>query len=96
LIASIFAPTAIKKSIYHRWKWLNKNTDEWEVVDNIGYEITGGRDAGYRGYTFKNNIKPGLWKVDVVTEEDLVLGIIDFEIIMDSSEKPKRMVERRF
>src|SRR5690625_3018195 len=96
VFTSIFAPTEIKKSVAHRWKWFNEKTDDWEVVDNIGYEITGGRDAGYRGYTYKKNVKPGLWKVDVITEEELILGIVEFEIIEDSTLKPKRMIERRF
>lgn len=96
VFTSIFAPTEIKKSISHRWKWFNKNTNKWEVLDTISYEITGGRDAGFRGYTYKNNVKPGIWKVDVITEEGLILGIIDFEIVMDTTLKPKRMVEKRF
>lgn len=96
IFASIFAPTEIKKSVSHRWKWLNENSNKWEVVDNISYEITGGRDDGYRGYTFKNNVKPGLWKVDVLTEEELILGVIEFEIIMDATLAPKRMIQKSF
>ncbi|EGV43556.2 DUF2914 domain-containing protein [Bizionia argentinensis JUB59] len=96
VFTSIFAPTQIKKSILHRWKWYNEQTEKWEVVDEIGYDITGGRNAGFRGYTYKDQVKPGLWKVDVVTEENLLLGVIDFEIIMNSSLKPKRVVQRRF
>jgi hypothetical protein len=96
VFTSIFAPTQITKPVFHRWKWYNEATKTWEITDNIGYEITGGRDEGFRGYTFKNNVKPGLWKVDVITEENLVLGIIDFEIIIDPTKAPKRVVERRF
>lgn len=96
VFASIFAPTEIKKSVSHRWKWYNPTTKNWEVVDNIGYEITGGRDEGYRGYTYKDNVKPGLWKVDVITEEELILGVINFEVIEDTSKERNRLVERRF
>lgn len=96
IFTSIFAPTEIKKSIFHRWKWFNDNSGTWEIVEDIGYEITGGRNAGFRGYTFKNNIKPGLWKVDVITEEELVIGVVDFEIIMNTTLQPKRVVEREF
>lgn len=96
VFTSIFAPTKFKKSVSHRWKWFNEVTNNWEVVDNIGYEITGGRDAGYRGYTFKQNVKPGLWEVDVITEEELILGVIEFEIIEDATLTPKRMIERSF
>lgn len=96
VFTSIFAPTEISKAIFHRWKWYNENSKEWEVVDDISYRITGGRDEGFRGYTYKENIKPGFWRVDVVTKENLVLGIIDFEIIMDTNKQPKRIVEKRF
>ncbi|HLS11991.1 MAG TPA: DUF2914 domain-containing protein [Flavobacteriaceae bacterium] len=96
IFISIFAPTAIKKSIYHRWKWYNENAKKWEITDKISYEITGGRDDGFRGYTFKDNVKPGLWKVDVITEEGLILGIIDFEIITNPNLQPHKMVEREF
>jgi len=96
IFSSIFAPTALEKSIFHRWKWYDSNTGEWEVIEDIGYDITGGRDNGYRGYTYKKNVKQGLWKVEVITEEELVLGVIDFEIIMDSSLQPQRVVKRAF
>ncbi|BAO56046.1 DUF2914 domain-containing protein [Nonlabens marinus] len=96
VFTSIFAPTDIKKSIFHRWKWHNDSTDTWEIVDDIGYQITGGRDAGYRGYTYKKNIKPGLWKVEVITEEELIIGVIDFEIIIGSSLDSTSLVEEKF
>lgn len=96
VFASIFAPTDIGKNVFHRWKWYNDNTNKWEIIDDIGYRITGGRDAGFRGYTFKQNIKPGLWKVDVITEEELVIGIVDFEIVIDSTLFPKTMVTKEF
>lgn len=53
VFTSIFAPTDIEKSIFHRWKWHNDSTNKWEIVEDLGFEITGGRDAGFRGYTFK-------------------------------------------
>ncbi|WP_194852372.1 DUF2914 domain-containing protein [Nonlabens antarcticus] len=96
VFTSIFAPTNIKKSIFHRWKWYNTQTSEWEVVDDIGYQITGGRDAGYRGFTFKKNVKPGLWKVEVITEEELIIGVVDFQIVVDSSLSPRGVIEESF
>lgn len=96
IFASIFAPTAIKKSIYHRWKWYNEVSKKWEISDKISYQITGGRDEGFRGYTYKDNVKPGLWKVDVITEEGLILGVIDFEIIANPNLQPHKLVKRRF
>ena len=96
VFASIFAPTDIQKKIFHRWKWYNPTTEIWESYDDIGYDITGGRDEGFRGYTFKNNVKLGFWKVEVITEEELVIGVIDFEIIDNSDPKSKYLVKKKF
>ncbi|MBU2951899.1 DUF2914 domain-containing protein [Tamlana agarivorans] len=94
IFSSVFAPTALEKSIIHRWQWYDANRDEWQTFDNISFKIKGGRNEGYRGYTYKNNVKPGLWRVEVITQEELVLGVIDFEIITDPNEKPQRLVTR--
>ncbi|MDW5288009.1 DUF2914 domain-containing protein [Formosa sp. PL04] len=96
IFSSIFAPTELKKSVIHRWEWYNTTLDEWMIADNISFNITGGRNDGYRGYSYKNNVKAGLWRVEVLTEEELVLGVIDFEIIEDPSKKPKQLVEKEF
>ena len=96
VFTSIFAPTDLKKSIIHRWKWYNPETDTWEIIEDIGYDITGGRDAGYRGYTYKSNVKTGQWRVDVITEEELVLGVVDFKIVINPHLKLKRLVKRTF
>lgn len=94
--SSIFAPTDLKKSIMHRWNRYNQQTEEWETTDTIAYDIQGGRNRGFRGFTYKNNISEGTWKVEVVTEEELVIGVIDFEIITNEQLKPHRMVERAY
>lgn len=96
VFSSIFAPTALKKNIIHRWQWYNEAKKQWDLVEDIGYEITGGRDDGYRGYTYKNNVKRGKWKVEVMTNDELVLGVIDFEIVIDASYEPKRLTKRKF
>ena len=96
VFSSIFAPTSLKKSVFHRWKWYNDASQQWEIIEDIGYDITGGRDGGYRGYTFKNNLVEGLWKVEVLTEEELVLGIIDFEVITSDSLQPKGITQKTF
>ncbi|MDW7692201.1 DUF2914 domain-containing protein [Flammeovirgaceae bacterium SG7u.111] len=96
VFSSIFAPTDIKKKIFHRWKWYNKDAEKWTIVDDIGYEIKGGRDGGYRGYTYKKNVLEGKWKVEVITEEELVLGVINFEVITSTALAPEGLVIEEF
>jgi len=96
VFTSVFAPTDLKKSIFHRWKWFNPNTEKWEVTDDLGFEVAGGRDGGFRGYTYKANLKEGLWKVDVITEEELVLGVVDFVIKNTAEPYKEGMVKKSF
>jgi len=85
IFTSIFAPADLKKKVNHHWQWMNPRTEDWETSDKIEFEITGGRDGGYRGYTYKTNMLEGKWKVDVKTSNDLILGRINFTVIFDST-----------
>jgi hypothetical protein len=38
-------------------------------------------DEGYRVYTYKENMEPGDWRVDVVTENDMIIGRIGFSVV---------------
>ncbi|MDZ7694158.1 MAG: DUF2914 domain-containing protein [Balneolaceae bacterium] len=93
---SIFAPADLKKSVYHRWRWFSPHTRDWEVTDEISYEIIGGREGGYRGYTFKKQMMAGDWNVEVVTEEGLVLGSINFVVSEDSTQDAQNLVQETF
>lgn len=78
--ASVFAPTDLDTKIYHHWQYYDEQKDEWYTSDRTSYKITGGRDGGFRGYTNKKNVQPGLWRIDVETELEQLLGRISFEI----------------
>ena len=88
VFTSVFAPTDLKKPIFHRWQHFDPETETWQVTDDLGFEVAGGRDRGFRGYTYKKNLREGKWKVDVITEEELVLGVVDF-VIINTSEPPE-------
>ncbi|MFQ5640290.1 MAG: DUF2914 domain-containing protein [bacterium] len=91
---AVFAPTKLTKKIYHHWQQFFPNRDEWLTTDRLGYEITGYRDGGYRGYTRKLHVSPGKWRVDVETEEGVLLGRIKFEIEGVEKRVPLKTVYR--
>ena len=78
--ASVFAPTKLDKKIIHHWQFYNEKQEKWITTDRRSYRIVGGRDGGYRGYTYKRNLQTGQWRVDVETNEKLLLGRIPFTI----------------
>ena len=85
--ASVFAPARLNKQIVHRWQFYDRKKGTWQTTDHQRYRISGGRDGGYRGYTYKRHLQPGEWRVDVETADGSLLGRIPFEIIrLDSLE----------
>ncbi|MEM6517497.1 MAG: DUF2914 domain-containing protein [Bacteroidota bacterium] len=96
VFTSIFAPTELNIEVFHRWKYYDNTSDKWITQDDIGFEITGGRNGGYRGYTYKNNIWNGKWKVEVITSEELTLGVVNFKIIDGSNNQSPKLIKRRF
>jgi len=79
--ASVFAPTRLNKRIYHHWQYYSEGEGEWKTTDRMNYEIKGGRDGGYRGYTYKRNLQPGKWRVNVETDGGRILGRIPFTLV---------------
>jgi DUF2914 family protein len=77
---SIFLPTAIHTTLYHRWRFEDPKTDDWVEAPRIGFPIHGGRRDGFRGYTYKQNMAPGRWEVRVETESGRVLSTIHFRV----------------
>lgn len=79
--SAVFAPTKLESRIFHRWSFYDKQTGKWVEASRVGFPIVGGRDGGYRGYSIKENIFAGRWRVDVVTERGQVIGRINFRVI---------------
>lgn len=79
VFSAIFAPSKFKQKIYHRWSYHDRG--DWIERDRLGYSISGGRDGGYRGYSFKSALEPGDWRVDVITDRGQVIGRVKFEIV---------------
>jgi hypothetical protein len=91
---SVFLPTGIQTTLYHRWRFDDPRKREWVQASRIGFPIHGGRHDGFRGFTYKQNLSPGRWEVRVETESGRVLGTIHFrvEATADSTMEFKKLV----
>lgn len=78
---AVFAPSRIKVDILHRWSYFDEEQHKWIEAARIGFPITGGRDKGYRGYTFLRKAHPGKWRVTVITSTGQVLGRRSFRVV---------------
>lgn len=71
--STVFAPTDLETTVIHNWqKWTEEQG--WVSVFETAFPIKGGRAGGYRGYSLKERVNPGLWRVEVKTARGGVIG----------------------
>jgi len=92
VFASIFGPEELRADVFHKWQWFNPQTETWKDVIEVDYALTGGRDGGFRWYSFVTDPTPGLWRVRVTADHDREIGRINFEV--KTGEKPKLIQEK--
>jgi hypothetical protein len=88
---SVFVPNGIRTTIRHRWERIDANGD-WVTMDLRPFSIAGGRQGGYRGYTFKQNLIPGRWRVTAESESGATIGFVDFTVVNGSPGRLKLLV----
>jgi hypothetical protein len=88
---AIFAPTHFDTSIYHEWQHRDETTNAWVTTNTILLPIVGGRDGGYRTYSMKTNLEPGMWRVNAITKRGEVIGRVRFQIV-DNQSVPESVI----
>ncbi len=91
--SSVFAPTHLSVEISHSWQ-RKMNNGSWMREELIPFTVEGGRDGGYRGYTFKQNLSEGKWRCVVETKNGQVIGQMSFNVV-DVDEITPRVEEMR-
>ncbi len=81
--SAIFAPTRLTTGVFHEWSKYSEAKSSWEVRARVPYAIQGGREEGFRGFTQKSAVGPGLWRVRVRTISGQVIGSITFEVLLN-------------
>lgn len=82
-VTAIFAPQGLHTVLYHRWQYKQGKT--WVTASRISFALNGGRQAGYRGSTYKQNLAAGDWRVIVETEEAHTVSVDNFTIVVTPS-----------
>jgi hypothetical protein len=78
-VSSVFAPIGLKTKLFHRWEFKDAKQG-WVTMSHIGFDLEGGREQGFRGYTYKQNVQPGKWRVAVETENGRTVTVYHFTI----------------
>ncbi len=81
VFSSLFAPTDLKTNIRHVWQYYDEEQGEWMTANTVSFPIRGGSDGGYRGYSLKQNVFPGKWRVQIATMSGQIVGVKKFRVI---------------
>lgn len=93
VFTQVFAPAKLQTTILHTWQYYNEQNRKWETRDIIPITIEGGRSDGFRGYTKKQHLDYGSWRVKTKTKNGQILGIIKFAIKENYTQKRELITE---
>ena len=88
---AVFAPVALTTTVYHHWYYRASARRPFIHADKIPIKISGGREGGYRAYSFKQRLDPGDWRVDVETEDGRIIGRVSVKVVAQPGNEPPSM-----
>jgi hypothetical protein len=93
--SAIFAPGKLRVPVYHEWQYYSESMGEWITKTKVRFPIQGGRMEGYRGYSFKDTMASGKWRIRVTTETGALIGTRSFIVIPVAQQPALVEVPRR-
>jgi len=80
LYSAVFAPYRLTTNIQHQWEWRDPKSSDWVLQQTVGFTIRGGREDGYRAYSFRSQPRAGEWRVNIVTRDGRATGRVRFSV----------------
>jgi len=71
-VSAVYAPLGVTAALEQRWEV--HDAGGWRVVYRRAFESTGGRERGFRGYSWVLNPQPGEWRFIVATQDGVTIG----------------------
>lgn len=81
LYTPIFAPVKITTEIIHEWQFFDEQKSEWVTFADIPMIIIGGRDGGYRAYSYVKTHLKGDFRVIIKTKNNQILKVHNFDVV---------------
>jgi hypothetical protein len=91
---SVFSPGGFQEQIKVRWLSFTAGGG-WEKSDAIPVNISGGREEGFRGFAYKQVLKPGQWQVRIETNDSREIGRMSFEVEADENPASERELKEK-
>lgn len=81
-LSAVFAPSGLNTQLQHRWERRDQN-GKWQFVHEVRFGLSGGRENGFRGYSYKEAPTAGEWRVLIRSETGRTLAVHRFTIQLD-------------
>lgn len=78
--SSVGAPARFSAPITHVWEYYDEAAKKWVTSTTISFNLTGGRQEGYRAYSKKENVHSGMWRITVKVDNNRIIGRMRFYI----------------
>lgn len=88
VFSAIYAPPRLAATIIHEWQHYEEGGEYWQTKNAVSFPILGGREGGYRGYSFIDRTETGKWRVNVKNGEGRLIGRVSF-MVEAVAEKPE-------
>lgn len=92
-VSAVFAPRGVTAPLEHRWEVFQDGS--WRVAYRNRFQSTGGRQRGFRGYSWVLNPMPGEWRFIVATQDGRTIAILPVHVER-SVEAPGQRLFREF
>jgi hypothetical protein len=79
--SAVNAPAELTAPLSHVWEYYDDKLNKWIKITTVPFTLAGGRDEGYRAYSYKENITEGLWRVTVKVDGKRAVGQVKFQVI---------------
>ena len=83
---SIYSPAGIDTRVNHVWEYKD-NDGVWIEFNNISFSLTGGRNDGFRWYSFAKPFA-GDWRVRTTTKHGQEIGVMFFTVNETQTQPP--------
>lgn len=91
--ARVFAPNRFDDKVGFRWQYDDPKRGWIEFGRPYRVKLGGGRSEGWRTFAYLTDPPPGDWKVELLTEDDRVIGSLRFTVEEDESTEPREFFE---
>lgn len=77
-VSAVFAPLGVTALLEHRWEV--REAGGWRLVYRNTFQSTGGRERGFRGYSWVLNPQPGEWRLIVATQDGRTISTLPLAV----------------